>query len=178
MSDLERKAWLALAATPKLSNRAIWRLAEEAGGPLQAAAKWARPDAREFPAEVLTPGDPDYPHLLLRLEDPPICLYWKGRPWPGSHKPRVAIVGSRRATTYGLRVAHRLARRLANSGVDIVSGLALGIDASAHWGALEASGGHPIGVLGCGIDQIYPRTNERLFDRMKSRGTLFSEYPE
>ncbi len=89
--------------------------------------------------------------------------------------PCVAIVGSRRPTTAGLAFTRRLAHGLAQAGVAVVSGLALGIDAAAHAGALDA-GGRTIAVLGCGIDRLYPRRNETLGEKVEARGAVVSEW--
>jgi DNA processing protein len=90
--------------------------------------------------------------------------------------PRIGIVGARKASAYGLARARNLASELAERGCVVVSGMAEGIDASAHHGALEA-GGRSIGVLGCGLDIVYPRVNASLYQRMRAAGTLLSEYP-
>jgi DNA processing protein len=90
--------------------------------------------------------------------------------------PFVAVVGSRNATYYGLKASERVGWGLGQSGVGVVSGLARGIDAAAHWGCLRG-GGHTVGVLGTGIDVVYPRENERLFQTVCSRGTIVTEFP-
>src|SRR5260370_9576119 len=103
-------------------------------------------------ASVVALSDPDYPVLLKQIHDPPARLYVNGR-LPA--EPMIAIVGSRRATPYGQRSARRLARDLSELGVVAVSGLARGIDAPAHRGALE--GGSPtVAVMAPGLDRIYP----------------------
>ncbi len=119
--------------------------------------------------------DPDYPLLLRTIACPPPVLYLRGRIEPGNGAA-VAIIGSRSATSYGRRTAHRLARDLADRGVTVVSGLAQGIDAEAHAGCL-AGGGATIAVLGCGLDVVYPRINNRLYCRIAETGLLISEYP-
>ncbi|MEO8275661.1 MAG: DNA-processing protein DprA [Thermoanaerobaculia bacterium] len=91
--------------------------------------------------------------------------------------PAVAIVGSRRATPYGVEVATWLARELASRGVVVVSGFARGIDAAAHLGALAADGGVTVGVLGCGLEHDYPRGHRELGERIRRHGALLSEYP-
>ncbi|MBT0666258.1 DNA-processing protein DprA [Geobacter pelophilus] len=115
-----------------------------------------------------------YPPLLLEIPDPPPYLYLKGS--LEQCEPAIAIVGSRSATSYGLQAANRLATELAEQGVTVVSGMARGIDTAAHKGAL-AGGGKSIGVLGCGIDVVYPAENRRLFDEMAESGALVSEFP-
>jgi DNA processing protein len=87
----------------------------------------------------------------------------------------VAVVGTRKPSHYGKQVAEGLARELANRGVTVVSGLARGIDSSAHKGALST--GHTIAVLGCGLDVVYPRENGRLFAEVAEKGAVISEYP-
>jgi len=116
----------------------------------------------------------EYPKLLLEIPDPPPYLYVKGE-LRGS-ETAVAIVGSRRASTYGMHTTTRLASDLAGHGITVVSGMARGVDTAAHRGALS-SGGRTIGVLGCGIDVIYPPENRRLFEEMASSGAIVSEFP-
>ncbi len=119
-------------------------------------------------------GDPSYPDLLWHLPDPPIVLWTRGDPvW--LTRPAVAIVGSRAATPASLAVARRLARDLAGAGLVVVSGLARGVDAAAHEGALE--GGGTVAVLGCGPDAIYPREHDGLAGRILGRGAIVSELP-
>lgn len=115
-----------------------------------------------------------YPKILLEIPDPPPYLYVKGE--TAGLEPAIAIVGSRRASTYGLMTTTKLARELAGHRVTVVSGMARGVDSAAHRGALD-NGGHSIGVLGCGIDVLYPPENRRLFEEMAARGALFSEFP-
>lgn len=121
---------------------------------------------------VVTPADGDYPEGLAEIPDPPPALFVGGR-LPG--EPAVAVVGSRKASPTALDAARELGRALGERGVCVVSGLALGVDAAAHEGALEA-GGTTVGVLGCGIDGVYPRSNRRLFGRVREAGGLVSEY--
>lgn len=126
-------------------------------------------------AEVITFCDPRYPPLLKRIYDPPCLLYVKGRPYDGS-LPAVAIVGTRRPSHYGLKMAETIGRDLASCGVTVVSGMARGCDAAAHRGALSA-GGFTVAVLGTGIDLAYPKENAGLYDRIAAEGLLISEYP-
>jgi DNA processing protein len=126
--------------------------------------------------EALTLNDPRYPALLRETYDPPIVLYAKGVLDLTLAQPAVAMVGSRRCSTYGRNVAEQLARELAQRGVTIVSGLARGIDSSAHRGAIEG-GGLTIGVMGTGLDDIYPRENRKLADRIAECGALVTEFP-
>lgn len=124
---------------------------------------------------VITLSDADYPALLREIIDPPLALHTLGdRTLLAT--TAVAIVGSRRASPYGINAAQQLTRDLAEAGLTIVSGLARGIDAAAHEAALD-SHSHTIAVLGTGIDVIYPRTNTRLFRRIESEGLILSEFP-
>lgn len=121
---------------------------------------------------VLTPVDAGYPERLREIPDPPPALFVKGRlPDEGM----VALVGSRKASATGIEAARTLGRALGERGVCVVSGLALGVDAAAHEGALEA-GGPTVGVLGCGIDVVYPRINRSLFEGLRRNGAIVSEY--
>lgn len=118
-------------------------------------------------------SEPDYPDRLNDTADPPLGLFIKGRLQP---KPTVAIVGSRRATPYGLQAARHLADAVARAGGSVVSGMARGIDGAAHEGALEA-GGHTAAVWGCGPDRIYPPEHTALAERIGAAGALITEYP-
>jgi len=126
-------------------------------------------------AQAICLEDQDYPPLLRQISTPPSVLYVKGRK-ELLESCCVAIVGSRAATSYGHRVASALAHDLALQGVAVVSGMALGIDAFAHAGALSASGG-TVAVLGCGLDVVYPQQNRRLYEQIRECGLLVSEYP-
>ncbi len=119
--------------------------------------------------------DSSYPPLLRQLADPPPVLYIIGRKELLS-RTAVAIVGSRAATSYGRKIAFTLANRLSSSSITVVSGLALGIDAESHAGAL-AGEGSTVAVLGCGLDIVYPRQNLPLFRKIAESGVLVSEYP-
>ena len=121
---------------------------------------------------AVTYGEEAYPGRLKLAPDPPPALFVDGDPGGGT---TVALVGSRRAPRSGLETAAVLGRALAARGVCVVSGLAAGVDAAAHEGALEA-GGRTVGVLGCGIDVVYPRENRELFRRVGEEGALVSEY--
>ena len=123
--------------------------------------------------------DPLYPARLRDLGDPPALLFSTASPQRLAElcaAPAVAIVGTRRASTYGLEVASALGRGLGAAGVTVVSGLALGVDAAAHRGALDAAG-PTVGVLGCGADTVYPRTNRTLYGRVRAEGAVVSELP-
>ena len=120
-------------------------------------------------------GHRDYPSLLSEISDPPVGLYYKGA-LPGNTLPRVAIIGSRRCSEYGLSTARRFGAALARQGVVIVSGMARGIDSMAHRGTIE-SDGLTIAVLGCGVDICYPAENRNLRDNIIKSGCVISEYP-
>ena len=120
-----------------------------------------------------------YPPLLLELGDPPAVLFALGRLETLEelrHEPAVAIVGTRDPSPYGREVAHSLGRGLGAAGVPLVSGLALGIDATAHRGCL-AGRGVPVAVLACGPDVVYPRRHRRLHERVRESGLVLSELP-
>jgi DNA processing protein len=127
----------------------------------------------EGPATVLASGDANYPPGLLDLDDPPATLYVRGHLPAGR---RVAVVGSRAATPYGLERAGRLAADVAGAGLAIVSGLARGIDTAAHRGALNA-GGVTVAVLPGGLDVPTPPSNAALAEEIARRGALVSERP-
>lgn len=126
-------------------------------------------------AAAITFEDAAYPEQLRQLPDPPPVLYVRGR-IELLGKSSIAVVGSRAATAYGRRTAHALAGDLAHASMTVISGLALGIDAEAHAGALSGRGS-TIAVLGCGLDVVYPKQNTRLFQRIAEQGLLVSEYP-
>ena len=129
----------------------------------------------EHGVTVVTLHDPAYPERLKQISDPPPLLYIKGT-LQSSDRNAVSLVGSRRATHYGKTVARRLAGDLARMGITVVSGLAYGVDATAHKGAL-AAGGRTIAVLGCGVDVVYPRANAKIHERIPVSGALMSEFP-
>lgn len=125
---------------------------------------------------TLLPGAPGFPPALARALPPPAQLRLRGD--LGAPRRRVAIVGSRSTDAYGRDMARGLARGLARAGVSVISGGALGVDAAAHEGALEA-GGHTVAVLGCGVDVTYPAAHRELFSRIVERGgALLSERPD
>lgn len=124
---------------------------------------------------LVTRLETDYPAALRLLVDPPIVLWCRGAP-AALQRPMVALVGSRRASASGLVMADRLARGLAEAGIVVVSGLARGIDAAAHRGAL-AAGGTTVAVLGCGVDVIYPPEHRALTTDVLAAGSLVSEFP-
>ena len=131
---------------------------------------------RELEIDVVVLGDPRYPRRLLHDPEPPFLLFSRGN-FDALDAPTVAIVGTRRSTPYGDRVAHLLGRRLGECGIAVVSGLASGIDAAAHAGALEAGVGPPVGVVGTGPDVVYPRANTKLWSEVAGTGLLLGEAP-
>ncbi|HTG48446.1 MAG TPA: DNA-processing protein DprA [Actinomycetota bacterium] len=134
-----------------------------------------RADLASAGARFAAPGDAEYPPAFLRLADPPVGIFLRGRPLdPGDD--RVALVGSRRPTPTGREVAIDLARGLVAAGLVVVSGGAVGIDAAAHRGALDG-GGRTVAVLGSGIDVSYPPSNGALLRAIEATGTVLGEYP-
>ena len=127
-------------------------------------------------AEVITLEDDDYPDLLREIHDPPIALYVRGDLRKAMERPALAVVGSRRCSTYGVNVAESLSRDLASHGLTIVSGLARGIDAAAHRGALEL-GGLTIAVVGTGLETTYPKEHKKLEEQIIANGAIVSEFP-
>ena len=197
--------WVALNMTPGIGPRAAAKLLERFGsaeGVFDAArAELERlrlpPEAidsivrREFQeraeleiervasigADLLILDDGVYPALLREIYDPPITLYVKGEWESCLDQPCVAVVGSRRCSTYGQNAALMLGRDLAQRGVTVVSGFARGIDAAAHRGALEG-GGRTVAVLGTGIDQYYPRDHQKLAEEiLRSGGAVVTQFP-
>lgn len=141
---------------------------------LRAAAGEALERAARTGARVVVEGGPGYPTFPDTLHDPPPVLFLRGDP-SLLDAPIAAVVGSRRATVYGRRTAGRLAAALARAGVVVASGLALGVDAAAHRGALDA-GGRTLAVLGAGVDVPHPATNAALFDLIAREHLLVSEF--
>jgi DNA processing protein len=200
------REWIALNMTPGVGPRAAAKLLERFGsaegvfGALRSELERLRlrPEAvesialrdrheeaaRELErvraiggADVLVLDDGSYPALLREIADPPITLYVRGSWAACLEAPCVGVVGSRRCSTYGQNVAVALARELASRGVTIISGLARGIDAAAHRGALEA-GGRTVAVLGTGIDEVYPRDHRKLADEILEKGgALVTQFP-
>jgi DNA processing protein len=128
----------------------------------------------ESDIKIATKGDNCYPQLLKTIYNPPPVLYYRGS-IDGLNNPAIAIVGSRRCSAYGKHVAEQFAKELAGAGFTVISGLARGIDASAHRGALQA--GRTWAVLGCGVDIVYPPENKNLLQQIVQDGAVLSEYP-
>lgn len=205
MTPAQIGAWLALAAARGLPSSALrallsafgdvqalvgqpYRILADAVGDAVARyiAAASQADVREPLARTLAwceqPGnalvpldDPAYPAALLTMHDPPALLYVTGR-LESLHAPSIAIVGSRNATAQGIDDAAHFARHLAAAGLSIVSGLALGIDAAAHRGALR-SGGVTIAVVGTGADLVYPAKHRALAQDIAVQGAVVSEWP-
>lgn len=168
-----RQAWLAPAAAfarvfpPGLAER----LAAARAG-LSPAACWEEV-GRKGLGLVLRSHDA-YPPRLAGIDDPPFVLYYRGT--LPAEEPAVAVVGSRRATPYGLAVAEKLGHDLARAGVWVVSGLARGVDMAAHRGAL-AAGGRTVAILGSGLNRIYPPEARSLARSIAEAGSVVSEFP-
>lgn len=200
------QAWLTLRAVNGLGETALFRLVQTFGSPRAvltasaaeltgagcsaalAQAIQRGPDARareridreldtidRLKLSVVTCLDEEYPARLRMIPDPPPVLYVAGRLEP-SDQYAVAIVGARRASQAGRVLAEELSRDLAASGFTIVSGLARGIDAAAHRGAL-AAGGRTVAVLGCGVDRTYPPEHDTLREQIEAHGAVLSELP-
>lgn len=197
--------WISLNMTPQIGPRAATKLLEKFGSAenvfharrSELESLRLRPESiesilkrefhdkaeeelskvRELGGDVLILDDGSYPYLLREIADPPITLYVKGDWQQCFDAPCVAIVGSRRCSTYGENASEMLARDLAANGVCVVSGLARGIDTAAHRGAI-AGRGKTIAVLGTGIDQVYPKENAKLVNQiLDSGGAIVSQFP-
>ncbi|HEU68744.1 MAG TPA: DNA-protecting protein DprA [Candidatus Acetothermia bacterium] len=202
IGPMDRKlAWVGLNLLPSLTPRRRELLLRRCGGPAEACEALARglpedlraeigdkvsselatadPEqeillAGRAGAEILTLDDPGYPAPLREIPIPPPVLYVRGG-WKPEDACAVAIVGTRRCTSYGRVVAKKLAAQLAGRGVTVVSGLAPGIDAAAHEGALSV--GRTIAVLGSGLGKPYPAGREPLIAEIAKRGAVMSEFP-
>lgn len=202
--DVELAAWLRLIHWPGLGREALRRLLSAFGSPqavvdaphsARLAVVGTRSAMSPLPHErdaehlastehwlagspmrcLLTLGEPAYPALLLETADPPVWLFAEGR-LELLDTPSLAIVGSRQATPQGRQNARDLSGNLARQGWTIVSGLASGIDAAAHEGAL-AAGGNTLAVVGTGLDLVYPRSHQALARRIMAHGLMVSEFP-
>ncbi|WP_066273630.1 DNA-processing protein DprA [Hydrogenophaga palleronii] len=201
----ELAAWLRLLLTPGIGPESARKLLAAFGPPeavfAQAPAAWhsvlgtraARAletvptnlDAQvqrvsawlaEAQHHLITLGDAQYPPELLQMADPPLLLYVQGDPQALHHARRLAIVGSRNPTPQGESNARQFAHALAQAGVCVVSGLALGVDGAAHDGALQG-GGPTVAVVGTGLDRVYPQQHAALARRIVQHGAIVSEYP-
>jgi len=147
------------------------------GRNLQAAAEAEIRVVKKLGGDILLLDDGVYPSPLREIYDPPIVIYVKGSWSQCLDQPCIAVVGSRRCSTYGQNAALMIARDVAHRGVTVVSGFARGIDAAAHRGALEA-GGRTVAVLGTGIDECYPRDHRRLAAEILDKGgALVTQFP-
>ncbi len=200
----ELSAWLRLSLTPEIGPATLRKLLERFGLPEQVlhasyhsltqivapavAERLRHSDEAQQTAvaatfawleqpdqHLLTLADKNYPQHLLEIADPPPLLYLKGR-MELLQQPGLAIVGSRHATTQGIGNAEAFARTLSSAGLTIISGMALGIDSAAHYGALEGTGS-TIAVIGTGIDLVYPARNRELAHRIAQQGLIVSEFP-
>ena len=168
-------AWCAAGAGSEvLRARRRWH-AERAGGEVQRAASADLELLARKQGFLLPLGHPDYPVLLAEIPDPPPLLYGLGDRQALS-RPQLAIVGSRRCASVSRRIAAEFAGALVQAGFSVVSGLALGVDAAAHAGALDA-GGPTVAVMATGIDRCYPARHKPLADRIQKQGLLLSEFP-
>jgi DNA processing protein len=163
-----------LRAVPGIGAEVARRIARANGEATRRECDAALRRLEHLGAAVLVPGDPLYPSTFDHLPDPPFLLFSVGD-LEALRRPSIAIVGTRAPTPYGESAARRLGRELAEAGFVVVSGLARGVDSAAHMGALDA-GGATVGVLGHGIDRIYPPENRKLFDRVGRAGLLLTEY--
>lgn len=119
--------------------------------------------------------EPDFPQKLADIPDPPFGVFYKGK-LPDAHIPAVALIGSRKCSEYGRHMAEKFAAEFAAGGVNVISGMALGIDGISQRAALKA-GGSSYAVLGCGVDIVYPKSNELLYRLLQENGGVLSEYP-
>jgi len=130
---------------------------------------------RKSGARLISIFDPSYPKDLREIHDPPPLLYLKGNDIPQT-MTMVGVIGSRNPSHYGLKITEEICQGLAMRKIAVVSGMARGIDSTAHWGCLRGHG-FTIAVLGSGIDIIYPESNRRLFNHIVERGSVITEFP-
>ncbi len=126
-------------------------------------------------ARIIPYDDDEYPRELRQIYDPPVLLFARGKKIP-SEDIFVAVVGSRSPTPYGIKMAQRIGRELAEQGIHVVSGLARGIDGAAQWGCLQGRG-YTMAVMGTGVDVVYPASNRKLFYKVLESGCVVSEFP-
>ena len=179
LSPSERRELLAAYSEPVALVHALARGAVKSKAPPWDLREWrlraasATIQVHKAGGTIIPRTSPEYSTDLGEIADPPPVLYVRGR---RPSTPAIAIVGSRDCTCYGRREAFRLATELARAGLTVVSGLARGIDAAAHRGALEG-GGPTLAVLPCGIDRVYPARHYALARRIASQGALLTEFP-
>ena len=164
LDDLVKVEGLRVATAKSIVSKA-WE-----GDPWKELARLKKTGTRIIPF-----SDPSYPENLREIYDPPPFLYLKGNDIP-SNMTVVAVVGSRNPSHYGLKVTEEICQGLAMSNIAVVSGMAKGIDAAAHWGCLKRKG-CTIAVLGSGLDVIYPRSNITLFNTIIREGSVITEFP-
>ncbi len=162
----------AIAGIPGLTRDARASLGDKN---LESARKILE-DCSRKQIQLLTWQDGSYPARLRHIPDPPMVLYCKGQLPQMEDTAVIGIVGTRRASAYGLKTARQMGSQIAACGAVVVSGLAGGIDAMAMSGAL-AAGQQVVGVLGCGVDIVYPAANRKLFREVETAGCIFSEFP-
>jgi len=131
--------------------------------------------AEDSNTHIITPLDEEYPDALREIHDPPLALYVRGSLRP-TDKNSIAVVGTRRATHYGMDTTRKFSFQLGKAGVCVLSGLALGVDTAAHEGALR-SGGRTVAVIGSGFDHMYPSENIALAERIADQGAVLTEFP-
>lgn len=161
------------ARVPALTERAARAILNPATGE---RARRVAADCEEKQIRLLTPGDGEFPARFRTLSCPPLALFCRGLALPDSEELAVGVVGTRHMDAYGERMTYRLSFDLARAGVQIISGMAAGVDGVAAAAALHA-GGHTVAVLGCGVDVVYPRRHAGLMEAIAERGTLLSESP-
>lgn len=187
----ERQAHIAFNLTDQVGAATLAKLVASAGSAVAAweaysnkvaraggSVDWEAEErlAKKFGVSIVTPVDEGYPARLKSAPGAPLALYVKGD-CAALAKPSIAIVGTRRATSYGLSFAERLAADLAQAGWSVLSGLALGIDAAAHQGALKGEG-TTVGIIGSGLDRFYPEENRPLAREIVQKGgAVVSEFP-
>lgn len=125
---------------------------------------------------IITIDSPQYPEILKNISSPPTVIYYRGHMTDLNERLCIAMVGTRKATYYGKECAYSLAKELSSMGVSVVSGMAMGIDAKSHEGAI-AGGSPTVAVIGCGVDVCYPQSNAKLMDKIIEHGMVISEYP-
>ncbi len=197
------RGWLQLLNAPGVGNATAVKLAKKYGEPhkfigslpqniseselsLKAQEYLSYPDIQEkwersfelieqYKIKFITYLDDDYPQLLRNIYDPPAFLFYRGKLESEHLRRTIAIVGTRKASNYGLQMTARFGKQLAEAGFTIISGLAFGVDTKAHQAAL-ITGKKTYAVMGTGVDQIYPAQNRSLAEEICSNGALISEY--